>query len=165
MFRAFPAILTGSQSIHANLRAEICRYIVVQVANFTSRYLETKFESNSAAEYLKNSLMDANMIWGTDVEIVALADMLGVDVFVSKMHIDTKKGESQSTWYRYQFSHNGYTTPALYLVNRSNHYKPVIDLINCRYSSFLIHIVLAMELSLDKSSDYVVDKIRYYKSY
>ena len=136
LFRAMSAVLTGSQEAHGKIRAEVCRYMTVQGASFVSRYLESKFISNWPNEYLLNSQMDANEIWGTDIEIVALCSMLGVDIFVSNFHNELKNRFCGSRWYQYHSINDCYTNPAIYLSNYDNHYEPVIDLINTRTSSF-----------------------------
>ena len=35
--------------------------------------------------------MDDNYVWATDVEIVAVSKILGVDLFVANYHFDKKK--------------------------------------------------------------------------
>ena len=136
LFRALSAILTGSQESFSKIRAEICRFIVTQGAGFISRYLEIKMKDLTPAEYLRKSHMDTNYIWGTDVEVVAFSKMLDVDIFVSNIHTDIKRNESNATWYRFSSNYLRYSNPALYLANHSNHYEPVIDLIHSRYPSF-----------------------------
>ena len=137
LFRAFSAILTGSQVSYTKVRAEICRFIVVQGAGFISRYLETKFENVTPVQYMKKYQMDSDTTWGSDIEIIALSKMLSVDIFVSNQHSDVKKrNKCHSTWYRYCTDPHSYTDPALYMANRANHYQPVIDLIHSRQPSF-----------------------------
>ena len=85
---------------------------------------------------MKKSDMDKGSKWGTDVEIIAFSSMLSVDIFVSIPQAGIVKNQAQSTWYRYHSRQDGYTIPSLYLINRGNHYEPVLDLIHSRYPSF-----------------------------
>ena len=135
-FRALSAVLTGSQSNFAKLRGEIYRFIGIQGAGFISRYLQVKFSEQSPTEYLLRSQMDADHIWATDVELVAVSLMLGVDLFVANYHFNSKNTWREIRWYRYHSNHINFTTPAIYLANFNNHFQPVTDLINGRYQSY-----------------------------
>ena len=135
LFRAISAVLTGSQK-RFKIRAEVCRYMAVQGASFISRYLESKFNPLTPTKYLLDFQMDVNMVWGTDIEIVVLSSILGVDIFVSNYHKSNEDSLSGSRWYRYHSTHDGFTTPAIYLSNYANHYEPVVDLIHTRTPTF-----------------------------
>ena len=115
---------------------KVCRYIAVQVASFISRYLESKFNPFTPTEYLFHSQMDLSKVWGTDIEIIALSSILGVDIFVSNFHNNSEDRLGGSRWYRYHSTHGGFTTPAIYLSNYDIHYEPVIDLIHTRNPTF-----------------------------
>ena len=138
LFRALSAILTGSQDNYSIIREEICRFMVTEGASFVSRYLETKFEKlTTPSDYLKNSQMHSDKIWGTDVEIITLSKMLRIVIFVSNLQSHPRRKECHSTWYRYCSDYRKNSNPALYLANHSDyHYEPVIDLIHCQYSPF-----------------------------
>ena len=110
-----------------------------QGASFISRYLESKFNPYTPSQYLLHSQMDANEIWGTDIEIVALSSILGVDIYVSNFHNRSEDRSGGSRWYRYHSTHDGFTPTAIYLTNYDNHYEPVIDLIHTRTPTFFLH--------------------------
>ena len=78
------------------------------------------------------SQMDGNTMWATDIEIFATSAMLGVDIFVSNDHSGYLKKISETKWYRYHSSPDGFTSTALYLTNYEEHFEPVIDLIHSR---------------------------------
>ena len=113
----FPSIiscidrLTGSQSNFAKLRGEIYSFIGIQGAGFISRYLQVRFSEQSPTEYLLRSQMDADHIWATDIELVAVSLMLGVDLFVANYHFNSMNTWREIKWYRYHSNHINFTTP------------------------------------------------------
>ena len=65
-------MVSGTQRFHSKLRAKVCRFMVTQGNSLIDRYLKTKiYQKNSPVSYLKESCMDRDHIWGTDVEILA----------------------------------------------------------------------------------------------
>ena len=80
--------------------------------------------------------MGSDHIWATDVEIMAVSMMLGIDLFVANFHCDSKKTYNEIRWYRYHFYEEHRSNQAMYLTNFDEHFQPVTDLINCRYQSY-----------------------------
>ena len=75
LFWAVSAVLTGSQEAHGKIPAEVSRYITV-LASFALPRIQIHLVLTERV--FVTSQMDADEIWGTDVEIVAVFYARGI---------------------------------------------------------------------------------------
>ena len=78
LFRCISWSLCGTQDHHNKIRQKVCDYI--EQPTFTTPFLE----AGDGSKYIKDSNMRmgdvSKGIWGTDIEITAIAKMTGLDV-------------------------------------------------------------------------------------
>ena len=90
LFNSFSLQLCGRDTYSAIIRHVVCNYISNPVKHkWLQAYLPTKF--TSGWEYIKASNMHNFSTWGTEVEIIALAQLSGHDIYVF----------AQNKWLRY----------------------------------------------------------------
>ena len=81
------AVLTGSQDPHIMNRGAL-KFVGTWLSKEQASLHDTSNPSSTLTHQPSiYTLSDGrNEIWGTDIEIVALSSMLGVDIFVSNFH-------------------------------------------------------------------------------
>ena len=114
LFRALCYAITGSETDHSTIRFLICQHI----------RLNNTYVGMNGLEYLNQSKMEQLFIPGTDVELMAAADMLSTDIYV--FH---RWGTQGRKWLRY--SNDDRIGPAIYLDNpwgngRDGHFDYVL---------------------------------------
>ena len=117
LFRCFSSILTGRQDQHADLRSAVVKHILQDDGNRYSNYT-----GMDAATYIKSKAMDEDAKYGTEVEILAFASLVGLDVYVYVF--------SQHNWLRYPVKALGSppTAYGLYIKHSYEHYEVVVDI-------------------------------------
>ena len=121
LFNALSMFLTGRDTYNAIIRHVVYNYILNPVKyKCLQAYIPSRFKSGN--DYVQSSNMHSFTTWGTEVEIIAMAQISGFDIYVY-----TKNG-----WLRY--SHcidNGEdekSEKAIYISNASGcHFDPVFD--------------------------------------
>ena len=106
LFRALSYAVTGRQVYHSQMRAQIINHMK-DIEDFLLPYMNTSLDN-----YLANSQMANNGVWGTDIEILSAASLLSTDIFVytqfgdaykwlkfSRTMIDGKKPENSCSIY------------------------------------------------------------------
>ena len=80
LFRALCYIMIGSEEEHILLRRLIVHYMrsTAECSSLFSNYTEGEYAKID--EYIKDVKMDTAGTWGTTVEMLALAYMLGVNI-------------------------------------------------------------------------------------
>ena len=85
LFNSFSLLLSGHETYSAIIRHVICNYISNHVKhNFLSVYLPTSYKTGK--DYVANKNMWSFTTWGTEVEIVAFAQITRFDVKVYTAH-------------------------------------------------------------------------------
>ena len=121
LFNSFSMLLSGRETYSAIIRHVLCNYISNPIKHkWLQSYLPSPFKNGK--EYILKTNMRNFSTWGTEVEIVAFAQLSGFDIYVYTEH----------NWLRY--SHcidNGEdekSERAFYISNESgNHFDPVFD--------------------------------------
>ncbi|XP_062598312.1 uncharacterized protein LOC134259730, partial [Saccostrea cucullata] len=118
-FRAISFCLTNSEDHHQAIRAAVCQHLV-QNESWFEKCLRCNGESVRA--YLLSSKMCEVGIWATELEILAVSDMLNVDIFTfSDMKWLQFKGQKQNLGPNKQ-------NEAIYVYhNQQNHYDVVLN--------------------------------------
>ena len=85
LFNSFSLQLCGRDTYSAIIRHVVCNYISNPVKyKWLKAYLPTRF--TSGREYVNTSNMHNFSTWGTEVEIIALAQISGFDIYVFMQH-------------------------------------------------------------------------------
>ena len=119
LFNTFSNLLSGRQTYNAIIKVVICQYISnpIKYPSFKS-YLPSRYRSGR--EYITSSNMRQFNTWGTEIEILVFAQIVGFDVFVY-----TKQRE----WARYLHSTDSECWckwKTFYISNESGcHFDPV----------------------------------------
>ena len=130
LFRCFSKILTGSEKHHLKLRGEICRYMVTQGRNTIGWYFQ-QVQSTTPAKYLRASGMLMEMIWGGDVELMALSALLKTEIFVAnRFYLSEDTLIQEIRWSRIRACNDTYSTSCIYISNFKQHFEPVAKMIN-----------------------------------
>ena len=118
-FRALSFSITGSEDNHKQLRDIVVDSIKISPLK---EQLENYLAMN-IGRYLNETGIMLDGAWATDVEIMATASVLKLDIEVFAI-----QGRSKE-WLRYPASTtmNKHTPSALYIVNANNHFDVVID--------------------------------------
>ncbi|MCG8621127.1 MAG: hypothetical protein MJE68_03860 [Proteobacteria bacterium] len=104
LFRAFSVAVTGWETAHLAFRQLICEHIS-EVGTYTKK---------DPTEYFSQTNMTSLGVYGSDVEIMAAAQILGCDIYVYHMYGDSLK------WLRFPCKHSsGLESSAIYLDNRT----------------------------------------------
>ena len=104
LFRALCCAITGMQTGHKALCQFICDYL----------RQGTTYMGMDGQDYLANSQMEQDRKYGTDIELMAAAQILDRDIFVYHMYGNTHK------WLRYASSvRQASNRQAVYLDNRN----------------------------------------------
>ena len=101
LFRALCYAITGSEQDHLTIRFLICQHI----------RLNKTYTGMNGLKYLVQSKMERPMVYGTEVELMAAADMLATDIYVFHQW-----GLQGLKWLRY--SKTDRIGPGIYLDNR-----------------------------------------------
>ena len=123
LFRCFSYIITGSEEHYREIRSAI----VAHLANIEHVLVSQSANVHNVDDYLRQTHMNRDRIWGTDKEVWALAHMLNTPVYAYKA--------DQNSWF-YQnpaiidpdHLYHFITDPAIYLVNANSHYTPVMSI-------------------------------------
>ena len=118
-FRAISFILTGSEDKHIVIRNKIVHHMTgpakAEIENYTGKDISV---------YVKETKIDENATWATDVEILGAASCLGRDIYVYSKH------GTEMQWLQYpaSFVNTVVTKTALFLANVSgNHFNVVLS--------------------------------------
>ena len=122
LFRAFSYIITGAEDQHFELR---CR-IVERLRSVGHRLLVVDIHEPTVQQYIANSRVDRQGAWGTWVEMMVLANMVGANVYSYRIQNDY-----------YEIASPGYIDPAaypqdygrqsMYILYTGNHFNVVLS--------------------------------------
>ena len=139
LFRCLSKVISGSEEYHAKVRGEICRYMLSDGKDIIGWYF-TQILSTTPSDYLNNTCMYDNGIWGTDAELVTASALLQADIYVANKAYQTEETlTTDIRWSRLRASNNYNKNPALYISNFSNHSEPVTRMITCNNPTFFFH--------------------------
>ena len=117
LFNSFSLLLSGKELYNTFIRHAVCNYICNpknwdKIKQFIPDYKSSK-------QYIDTVAMCRNVTWGTEVEIICVAQMSCVDVVVYTQH---------GNWARYCSDVSNPSSKAFYLNNASgSHFDPVLD--------------------------------------
>ncbi|XP_063435688.1 uncharacterized protein LOC134716608 [Mytilus trossulus] len=118
LFRAISYAVSNRQENFKQIRNELVRHILRHSHQFNSF-----LDSETVNEYMKRTNMIEDNVWGTELEIIAAADLLKTDIFT---YLEGK-------WIKYSSkqicSKNNVNDQAIYLNNVGNHYEVVISVL------------------------------------
>ncbi len=122
-FRSVSWILTGSEDQHPLLRRKVCSFIKNK---HNWHLLKAKCAPYSCgAAYVRDQNMLNDKKWATEVELFAMAHLLGYDILV--YHVDTQR--KQCRWIPFRASGNSAISSdsALFILNKNNfHFEPIV---------------------------------------
>ena len=120
LFNSLSLLLTDHNTYNAIIRHVICNYIDNPIKYaFLKQYIPERFKSGK--EYTVTSRMHTYTTWGTEVEIIAFAQLSGFDVMVFTEH---------KTWacYKHDPLNKETSDRAFYLMNESGyHFDPIFN--------------------------------------
>ena len=104
------------------IRHVICNYICAnKIQSKLTQHIPPIYVS--VKEYIEKERMQNSFTWGTDLELVVLAQITGHDVFAYSQH---------KNWVRYSanMKHDDPRTPTAFYLNKSSryHFNPVLTL-------------------------------------
>ena len=76
LFQALSYAVTGRQVYHTQMRAQIINHMK-HIEHFLLPHINSSLDN-----YLANSQMARNGVWGTDIKILSAASLLSIDIFV-----------------------------------------------------------------------------------
>ncbi|XP_063436496.1 uncharacterized protein LOC134717928 [Mytilus trossulus] len=118
LFRAISYAVSNRQENFKQIRNELVRHILCHSHQFNSF-----LDSETVNEYMKRTNMIEDNVWGTELEIIAAADLLKTDIFT---YLEGK-------WIKYSSkqicSKNNVNDQAIYLNNVGNHYEVVLSVL------------------------------------
>ncbi|XP_071152909.1 uncharacterized protein [Mytilus edulis] len=118
LFRAISYAVSNRQENFKQIRKELVRHILCHSDKFNSF-----LDSETVNEYMKRTYMIEDNVWGTELEIIAAADLLKTDIFT---YLEGK-------WIKYSSkqicSKNNVNDQAIYLNNVGNHYEVVLSVL------------------------------------
>ena len=90
LFRCLSYALTGSESQYHSIRTKICDHLI-SIAHFMLPHITGRYNQQytSIQQYLQDTRMDINYVWGTDVEIMTFAHIANTKVLVYTASTDT----------------------------------------------------------------------------
>lgn len=124
LFRAISKEITLSEEHHALIRKYTVDFII------TSPYspVFSALINGDTSKYVSDSQMDENGIWGTEVEVMALATMLHTPIVIY-----TRRTNGDSSWERYppvdwlEKGHDNLLARCVYLDHTGNHFNRVLS--------------------------------------
>lgn len=124
LFKSFAFYISGSTKEHKAIRSSI---VFCMQQNPLKGMLEQWFQLQDVTQYVVRSEMEKTGTWGTSVEILAAASMLGIDVYIL---LPQESNESCRKWSVFPTDVKGQTTTtyAVYLSNDPDHYEPVLSM-------------------------------------
>ncbi|CAG2192523.1 unnamed protein product [Mytilus edulis] len=118
LFRAISYAVSNRQENFKQIRNELVRHMLRHSHQFNSF-----LDSETVNEYMKRTNMIEDNVWGTELEIIAAADLLKTDIFT---YLEGK-------WIKYSSkqicSKNNVNDQAIYLNNVGNHYEVVLSVL------------------------------------
>ena len=133
-FRCISKMITGSELNYNQLRNELCRYMVSQGQAKIRGYFHMRNES--AFQHIEKTGMLYNTTYSTEAEIMVTSAMLDTDIYVGSMIWRDNAFESEMSWQRFSTNKNNSKKSALYIQNYSEHYEPVIRMMNSPYPTY-----------------------------
>ena len=133
-FRCLSKILTGNENSHIQLRAIIAKFIASEGSTKLAWYFRQK--NTHPFKYLtEESLISADGIWASDVEIMAASLILEADVFVATNDYMLEGTLVKSVqWSLLRACPD--PQAALYITNFGCHFLPVTSMINSQSPTF-----------------------------
>jgi len=147
LFRTFSYWITGSEDYHLEVRQAIANELRYNARQYST---VTQEQDNSPVDYLEESRIDQEGVWGSDVEILVAATMMRTPIAVYSAF-----GDRQHLWQVFEpveRSEGGAVAAAaagaeggagaaaaaadrneadigvmIYLQNSTNHFEPVVD--------------------------------------
>ena len=114
-------LLTSQDTYNAIIHHVVCNYISNPLKyKYLQMYIPPQFKSGH--EYVVTSNMRNFNTWGTELEIITMAQMSGFDILVYT---------EQGVWvcYKSSITDNSHTSRASYLSNKSGyHFDPVFEM-------------------------------------
>ena len=125
LFRSFSYLITGTQRQHAQVREAILNHLC-RIEHWMISHMDLQY--SSALEYIRETNMDMDGTWATDIEILTLAHMLNTNVYVYKTYYHW--------WDRYgpdnvdRSLSTDITDMSMYLRNPSDHFDVVSSIVS-----------------------------------
>lgn len=143
LFRTFSYWITGSEDYHLEVRQAIADELRYNARQYSS---VTQEQDNSPIDYLEESRIDQEGVWGSDVEILVAATMMRTPIAVYSAF-----GDRQHLWQVFEPVERSEGAAAgaeggagaaaaaaadrneadvgvmIYLQNSTNHFEPVVD--------------------------------------
>ena len=121
LFRAFSHIIFGDEANHMLVRKSICDYLEEFALAF--------YGVSGNFTHVKTRKMRAKRVWGTDVEIIAMATMLNTPVYIY-----SQISRSKQAWLKYSPVHSipprySLSRRSIFLCNLHHHFEPVLSLV------------------------------------
>ena len=130
LFRCFSKILTGTENHHLKIRGEICRYMITTGRDTMGWYFNQVY-SNTPAQYLRMSGMVMEVIWGSDIELMAFSSILKTNIYVANRFYKTSDTLiPEVRWSRIRAANDIFATNSIYITNFDIHYEPVCKMMN-----------------------------------
>ena len=122
LFRAFSYLITRAEDQHFELR---CR-IVERLTSVGHRLLVNYISEATLQQYITNSRMDRQGTWGTIVEMLVLAYMVGVNVYSYNLndwnYLNFSPGVIDYETYPENYARHG-----IYFIYTGNHFNVVLS--------------------------------------
>lgn len=113
LFRAISKAFCGTDEYHLTLR----QAVVKQLESYAATYKNIlRPDYKSVSEYIRKSRIQSPGTWGTEVEIQAAADVLGVSIYTYYLN----------RWIEYRCNGVQVSDQGIYLENIGLHYKTVV---------------------------------------
>ena len=126
LFRALCYVVTGSERQHFRLRSVIVEHIRSLAQSVHGLYLEGNLMmQENLEEYLVQSDMQCNGVWGTDVEVVVAAHLL--DVNIAMFNVPVGDYVVRGTWLVNHAQPMDNTRPTMYISYTGNHFDVILS--------------------------------------
>ena len=126
LFRALCYAITGPQREHFKLRTAVVAHLRSLSQSGADGYLIENYMPGETIEgHLTESNMDRNGSWGTDVEIIALAHLLGVNITTYSMVHNSYV--VRGPWLVDPAQQMNNSLPTIYLSYTGDHFNVVIS--------------------------------------
>ena len=116
LFRSFSYVLTGSQEYHLDVRTLICHHMTT-----ISDLVEQHTHPHSVQQYIAQSKMNNNNVWGTHIEILTFANLCESNVYV--FNVQTQHWDIFTPNFRLRGMN--VSTQSVYLLHPLAHYDVV----------------------------------------
>ncbi|CAC5392183.1 unnamed protein product [Mytilus coruscus] len=151
LFRAISYALSNRQEYFGTLRKAIIDHLMTNAEMFKS-FLQPRFKT--VEEHIQTLRMEEGNVWGTELEIIACADLLKTDIYTF----------FNNSWIIYSASqiciNSDLNNQAIYLKHLAdiNHYEVVTAVTQKSTSRLQSNIVISKKNDIDRKSDIATKK-------